>query len=651
MSCPDDTTTVWPAPSWEMLATAWSPRPYVRVDTDLSHSYVRQHRLDRGAPQAGVPYALPLTDIDGRFRLLAFDFDAHASGTAQTARREAAQLSKVLAEADLEHLVCLSGPGGGVHVWVRLNAAVPARRVADLADLLSAAYSSLDTGALRNPITGCVRAPGSPHRLGGISSPLGNTAIMAVRPADLFETLIEHFTHARPDATAEHRAPSSLAVKVDPAGDPILPGPRRPLAPCHAALARRPLDPTDDASARTWSLLLACAHARWSFTDLRRAVFDEQWPGLEYLRTVRTATDVRAPRAPGAALELARRQWTRAVATAAATPARPTVTSPERKHVEAHIAEHLAAMDAHSGRWRGKTGAQDRLLLLALAARVHAAAREVVHFSQRDWALTAGCTRDVVNDRLPGLITEGWVARPQRSAGPWAATWTLQVPGGGNQRSGAVFDRTRWEQVLTELTVAREDIWHASDLGVLGLQLWQYLTKSRGRGGARAAAQALGITVATVRTKWRALRTVGLASARGHAYTSTGRLAAAARTAGVTGAHADRARIYQLQSAVFVWWFTARYASDASDALAEWGPFPTPTTASEVHPVDIALTYGAVCTGPPPEATVWAAAMVAQDAHRHLDVRSWRELVADARAALPAPEMLAGAHQGLRSAA
>lgn len=645
MSCPDDTATVWPAPSWDELATAWSPRPYVRVDPELSHAYVRRHRLDAGAPPSGVPYAVPLTDVDGRYRLLAFDFDAHTSGTAETARREAAQLSQVLAEANLAHLVCLSGPGGGVHVWLRLNAAAPARRVADLADLLSTAFSSLDTGALRNPVTGCVRAPGSPHRLGGISRPLGDTAITAVRPAELFETLTEHFTHTHPAPTTNNQSTSSITVAMDPAGDPLLPGPKRPLAPCHVALARRPLDAAEDASSRAWSLLLACAHARWTFTDLHNAAFDERWPGLEYLRTTRTDTSSRTPRTPGAALELARRQWARAVAAAATTPTRPATASPERKHVQALIAEYLSAVDAHPDRWRGKTGAQDRLLLLALATRMHAAAREVVHLSERDWALTAGCTRDVVNDRLPALLQEGWLARPQRSAGPWAATWTLHVPGGGKQRSGAVFSEPRWKEVLGELAVAREDIWHAGGLGVLGLRLWQHLCACRGRGGARAAARALGVTVATVRTKWRALRTVGLVNARGHAYTGAGRLAAAARTAGVTGAHADRMRLYQLQSAVFVWWFTARYAPGASDALAEWGPFPTPSAAAEVHPVDIALTYGAASLGPPPEATVWAAAMVAQDAHRHLDPESWRSLVAESRAALPAPEMLVSAYR------
>jgi len=645
VSCPEDTTAVWSTPSWDGLATTWSPRPYVRVDPELSHSYVRQHRLDAGSPGGGVPYALPLTDVDGRYRLLAFDFDAHTPGAVEAAHADSAALSRVLARAGVKHLVCLSGPGGGVHVWVRLARPTPARRIADLADALSAVYPTLDVGALRNPTTGCVRAPGSPHRQGGISRPLGDTAIGEVDPATVLEALAGHATITATAPAGATTAPVPVPLEVDAAGDPVQPGPRRPLAPQHAALARQRLTDSDDASARAWSLLLAMAHARWTYTDVAEAAFGQKWAGLEYLRTQRLDVGSRAPRTSAGADELARRQWARAVTAAATTPARPAAVSPERCHIQHLLAEHLAEIDSRPQRWRGKTGAQDRLLLLALAERMHTATKEVVHFSERNWALAAGCTRDVVHDRLPALLAEGWIVRPQRSAGPWAATWTLQAPGGGKRGSGAVFVHSRWEELVGELALAREDVWHASGLGVLGMRLWQHLGSCRGRGGVRAAAAALGISVATVRTKWRALRTVGLASARGHAYRGASRMREAARTAGVTGAHADRARLYQLHSAVFVWWFTARYAPDASDALAEWGPFPTPITAAEVHPVDIALTYGAASLGPPPEPTPWAAAMVAQDTHRHLDVGSWRELVADARAALPGPEILTAGYQ------
>jgi len=96
-------------------------------------------------------------------------------------------------------------------------------------------------------------------------------------------------------------------------------------------------------------------------------------------------------------------------------------------------------MDAQPGRWTGKTGAQDRLVLLALAARTLAAAVTEVHLSERDWALSAGLTRDAVADRLKVLSQQGWVARVQRAAGPWAAVWRIVNPGGGEKRSGAVF--------------------------------------------------------------------------------------------------------------------------------------------------------------------------------------------------------------------
>ena len=628
---------------WESVACVWSPRPYVRVDPRKAHTFSTTQRFTNGAPSPDVPYALHLTDEAGRFRLLALDFDAHHAGSTATADLTAC--TSALTAAGIEHLVCSSGPGGGYHVWIRLSTAVSPARLAPVVDAFAAAWPSLDRGPLANPRTGCVRAPGSPHRSGGTSVPLGDTDI---RPASLraLKRVVEQLG-ARPHAAAEaNRTIATLPVHTDVEGHPHLAGPRRPLPAKIRALAATPITTGQDASAIGWSIVLACAHARMQYRDLAQAAFTDRWPGLEFVRTQRTPNG-RTPRR--ASEQELTRQWAKAVTAASYTTRTSSTGSPARRTAERTVADLIARMEAQPEQWQGKTGAQSRLVLLALAARVLAAASQEIHFSERDWALAAGLARDTVADRLADLANKGWIRRTQRAVGPWAATWRVATHGGEETGSGAVFTPALAQQLHEELECARADIWHARPLGVLGMRVWAFLRT--GRVSVGELATRLGVCAATVRSKLRALQSLGLCTASGRAYQGRSRLTRAAAAAGVTGAHADRVRLYRLQSAVFVWWFTTRYQAEGSDALAEWGSFPSLAEAEQVHPVDIALAYGATAAGPPVEATMWGAAMAAQDRLREADPGSWWELVAAARAALPAADVLAAPHQWAATAA
>ena len=624
------------------LVRSWSPRLYVRVDPRGEHSYAVCHELSVGLPAAGVPYAVHLTDVRGFYRLVAFDFDAHHQGSSAAA--DAADLSSRLATAGVDHVVCRSGRTGGMHVWVRLAAPAAPREVARIAERVRAAYPSVDTGALTNPSTGCVRPPGAPHRGGGVSTPLGTTDIEPVAIGQLTDALT--LLPSRSERSSlEPSAPTSATPVVTGAdGMPLLAGPRRPLSPAIRSLAHTPLASGADASAVAFSILLGMAHARMTFTDAADAAFTASWPALEHLRTT-SAPAGRVPRTHRE--EHLERQWASAVAAASLTAPAATTTSATRAHAESQTATLIETMDACPNRWRGKTGAQDRLILCALAQHLIDAATPEAHLSERCWALAAGLSRDVVNDRLPYLIRDGWIRRVQASAGPWAARWAL-IPGGGETSSGAVFSPSLRDRLAKMLRSARADVWHAGELGVLGWRVWSEL-----RSGWRPVAelaQRVGVCAATVRAKLRVLQRLRLVTGDGRAYAHQSRMKAAAEAAGVQGAHADRKRLYRLHSAVFVWWFTARYQphrldGQPSDALTEWGPYPTDADAAGVHPDDIALTYGADSHGPPPEPTSWAAAMVAQDTHRHTDPDFWWQLVADARADLPPQDLLLAPHQ------
>ncbi|NKV12666.1 hypothetical protein GS909_20550 [Rhodococcus hoagii] len=117
------------------------------------------------------PWAIHLTGPDGRYRLLAFDFDSGRHG-ADVARADTDRMCVHLSELGVPHLRTHSGPAGGQHIWVRLSE--PGASAADvrrLAHALRAHYPSLDSAPLSNPVTGAVRPPGAPHRHGGHSLP------------------------------------------------------------------------------------------------------------------------------------------------------------------------------------------------------------------------------------------------------------------------------------------------------------------------------------------------------------------------------------------------------------------------------------------------------------------------------------------------
>ena len=624
-----------PAGDWEILRTRWSPRPTVRVDRDGDHStYID---VPAGAVRPDRPHALHLADTQHRFHLLGFDFDDHHGDHSPWLDSMALRASLEL--AGIPHLVCASGPGEGVHVWVRLAAPAQASAVRQLAQQLDTAFGSFDPSPVLNSKTGCLRAPGSPHRRGGFSEILsGDLDILPVRFAHVARAL----AGLAPAGTAQTVAVGSPApaglqpIDVAADGSPRLRGQRRQLSAQFQALARKPVGAGDDASAIAWSIMLACAHARWTQADLERAALQERWPGLEHLQTVRTGDD-RTPR-PNPQQHLAQ-QWARAVTTAAEVPAPSAGTCSDQWEAAAgRVAAFQQECDAQPSRWGGCDGIVDRRVLDALCLRVAQAARMRVQMSVRDWALIAGLDKSTVAAHLKSLRREGWVVRVREAAGPWAAVWELK-PGGGNLRS--VQNPTEViENLGKRLESARQDIWCARGFGPSAWAVWRAIQDGAQSVPALLAATGLGRTA--VKEKLASLTHARLVDGQSRrVYTGRQRLAQAAVMLGVKGAHDDKKRQYTLHSAAYVWWLTDRFRdhlSGPSDALAEWGHFPDEVVAADTDPRDVTLAYGATSHGPPPEVTTWAAAIVMQENYRHRDPDYWRGLVADARAALPAAD-------------
>ena len=122
---------------------------------------------DDGVPP--TPYAVHVAHARG-FRTLALDFDG------PSAERDAARAVSLLRDASVQYVLTLSGPQHRWHVIATFDAPISPAAMARMARALRRVLPALDDAKLRNPETGAIRPPLSPHRLSGRSEPLGNLA-------------------------------------------------------------------------------------------------------------------------------------------------------------------------------------------------------------------------------------------------------------------------------------------------------------------------------------------------------------------------------------------------------------------------------------------------------------------------------------------
>lgn len=469
--------------AWSLTAQL-SPRPRVRVaDVDAYggalNTYTGTAAVDGAAPDA--PWALYLADDRGDYRLLCFDLDAGKGDAAA----DAATLSRWLEDAGLQHVVTCSGPSGGRHVWLALAEALPAATTQTLARLALARLTSLDLAPLSNPTTGCVRPPGAPHRHGGTSTVLSGTLASLCAPQargkdiDTLVAMLQPLTgggaHGEPvgDVLADRPLP------VDAHGRLHLPGAPRQL-PAAAATALAEDAAAGDASHVLWRVLVGAAHARWHCHQVADLVAHS--PGLEHVRTQRTALGLRQTRTPEQARAVLARHWDRAVAWSAAHPRAIRQEDPTWEHRCAELVELVelvqARADSVAGRWATSAGPAHRRVLDALCTLTLHAVNAAVEADIRRLALLCGIGRETARTALLRLAGEGWITQQHPAQGPHGAIWAIRTaaptpPATSSttsttqDRSQAVTrpsaagaaDRTRWLTLLrSRLAAARHDV-------------------------------------------------------------------------------------------------------------------------------------------------------------------------------------------------
>jgi hypothetical protein len=544
------------------------------ADGTILNEYSAQHWADDPAPT--VPWAMYLAGDDHRFRYLCFDLDASKGN----AGYDAGRLSHWLDELNIDHLVCASGPTGGRHVWIALTDPLDAEPVKALADLAVQLLPSLDVTPLSNPVTGCVRPPGAPHRGGGVSVPHGDVrTLMQPRTtpeaaAELHDFLI--------DLGAEITRPPMSTVKgmtYDGTGHPHLIGVKRPLSARIRSMLTEPVGA--DASFTLVSVLAGCAHARWRYSDVA-ALLDHS-PALEHARTVRAAGGRRIPRDLHAAEKVLAARWADAVYYVASNPIDATGNDYEFTARANAAAAAVEAVQNHANVMRGLWSPTDskgsyapRAVLDALCLYIVQSTRLTVEADIRRLSADTGWGRTQIRNALHQLATptdpanpeSAWIIREGEPTAPHGQRYRLSkklsTTTYGPNRPQVLArptplpprDRTWWINFLTQdLAALAQDVFSAPH----SLGRTTGLTYKALRDGAVATLSDLVTTTGTdpghLHHTLARLTSHGLIQRvpGGWARNSTSP-ATVAETLDVAGYLVDRQARYNVERGVWAWW-------------------------------------------------------------------------------------------------
>lgn len=392
------------------------------------------------------------------YLFVCFDLDAKAGNAAHDAGR----LSLWLDELNIEHLVTVSGPSGGRHVWVALDEATDPQLIRELADLAGSLLPSLDKSPLSNPDTGCVRPPGSPHRDGGSSTIARGSVDTLHRGGTTVDDLALLRAFLVDAGAAMPSAPVSIirGMARDEHGHPHLVGRRRDPSARIRALLTEPA--AADSSTTQAAALAGLARARWHFSDVA-ALLDHS-PALEHARSRPTAGG-RAPVPVHVAQRRLAADWERTVYYVAANPITGDNQDEDFQARAIAVTRAVSAAEnraqAMPGLWgmdglsRGARNARGRYshraVLRAVCLYLVQAARNVVEVDVRRLARDTGYGREACRLALLALSApedpqdaeSGWLVRVDDAEGVHGATYRL------SERFSTGTEDPKWSQAAT----------------------------------------------------------------------------------------------------------------------------------------------------------------------------------------------------------
>lgn len=563
------------SPAWE-LTRRLSPRGQLRVMKRDAYnrldenSYPSTYRVGPNRPT--TPWAMYLADDTGLFRVLCFDFDGKDKHGVDPELMDRAvddcdELSRILGELSIAHVVCESSGTGGRHLWVSVVDGAPAEQIAGIARDARASFGTLDHGMLRNPSTGAARPPLSPHRDGSASRVLRGEVSTLLSPTTTVHDL------AKLAEVLEARRPALRPVESAPSGPTGTHTAHRALSRAGTAHMAT-LDGGGNPSWTAFMCLLAAAHAGWGLSDVEQAA--RTAPGMEHYRTRNTGRGgARRARSVADAAARLGKQWAKAQQYATlhrslpATDREPTDLS-VLTGIVAEVDALLTRFRVSPGRWgQSEVAVSQRSILTAVAYLTLHTGKRTVAASIRDLALMTGLGRTTAAAALHVLTADGYLRRASIAAGGNAAEWTLtsdlstpsrtvrsQLLHNPRPPSDLFAHRLQLVGMIEDQLIdQKHDLFTRVGLGHLAGRMYALLRQVPSV-TVDSAARLLGVSprhTATVLSRLRVhrlivpLRRVWVRAKRDVRDT-------AARILGVTGVLAARAQKYQTERELWAWW-------------------------------------------------------------------------------------------------
>lgn len=370
-----------------------------------------------------LPYAVYLAD-GRRFRTLALDVDCADTDCREG---EVLALARVLDAAGVQWVQARSVPSGHTHLLATLTDPADHQEMRTVAQALRAVARHLDVTPLLNPVTGCIRPPGSPHRAGGTSRLVGDEAhgletLKTGTSPHAWRRLVEW---ARTHGPERPRPASAVMLANLPirGGYPCLRTRKRALPEDMHCL----LWDGDTAgryggnrSAMAMGITLSLQHAGHTFEQYRVLAADPAAQGLDHLRLRKTRRGGFVDRTDRTACG---RMWRDALRFAVTRPAVTRVVDPTVYLELARIAEAVL-----SASWGGQPGTSNRAVMDAMLHRGVRLRRAELSVSVRDLASDAGVSKSTAAAALRRLSALGWVGVVSGGTGTDASTYRLMTP-------------------------------------------------------------------------------------------------------------------------------------------------------------------------------------------------------------------------------
>ncbi|WDF35269.1 hypothetical protein PTW37_17465 (plasmid) [Arthrobacter agilis] len=394
-------------------------------------------------------------DIDGSVRTLCLDLD-----TSRTARRavvdaDAARLGQLLTGAGLAFVEDRS-PSGGRHLYIPLQEPITAADARRLVEALQLHAPSLDPNPHQNVTDGCIRVPGSPHKLGGhqmLITPLTEAYSILRRrnPATAFaalrQALAPELHRLEQDKRQQQRAAIAALQSSDTldrstsSSTPSRAGTRSVLrSVATTGVYDTNIYPSD--SEARMAVLNHFAGCGWTVDQVRTGMTDHL-AGLAALYGTKAArllpVEWAKAHARIAAKTPAKRAWSRGApiyntSPTQLTPPRPTTDSTPSAATIHQLVNDLevityAILDPHFDR-QGRIGISLKLLMRAVLGFMRTNETNILDVGCRSFAVALGKDHVTVARLLATLEREsrGIITRIDRGRGRNADTYAIDLP-------------------------------------------------------------------------------------------------------------------------------------------------------------------------------------------------------------------------------